>query len=249
MNRRLRILVTNDDGIEAPGIGPLALAAARAGHEVVLAAPARQWSGASAAILVDDDADQVSVERRHAPRGVAESWAVHAAPAMCVLLALRGSFGARPDAVLSGINYGANTGRVLLHSGTAGAALTAGVGGVAAVAVSLDVGFAPPALHWDDAADTAVALLPLLREQGAAAVLNVNVPNAPGPHAYREAPLATGGVVQTTTPEAEEDEESVRVALSGADEGSDLDLLARGFATVTALTPPAAVPLVGRLPR
>lgn len=245
----LRILVVNDDGIDAPGIRPLAVAAAAAGHEVVLAAPARQWSGASAAILVDDDAEQVAVDRRQLP-GVPDAYAVHAAPAMCVLLALRGSFGARPDVVLSGINYGANTGRVLLHSGTAGAALTAGVGGLRALAVSLDVDWSAADLRWEDAAQAAVELLPLLQAQPPATVLNLNVPNRPGPIEFREAPLATGGVVRTSSPESDE-QEAVRAGVEGdgsADEGSDLDLLEQGFATVTAITPPGAVPLQGRLP-
>ncbi|MFD1722705.1 5'/3'-nucleotidase SurE [Amnibacterium endophyticum] len=245
----LRILVVNDDGIDAPGIRPLAVAAVAAGHEVVIAAPARQWSGASAAILVDDDADQVAVDRRQVP-GVPEAFAVHAAPAMCVLLALRGSFGPRPDVVLSGINYGANTGRVLLHSGTAGAALTAGVGGLRALAVSLDVDQPSDALHWEDAAAAAVTLLPLLQAQPAATVLNLNAPNRPGAFEFREAPLATGGVVRTSSADGG-DEEELRAALGragAADAGSDLDLLAQGYATVTAITPPGAVALQGALP-
>ena len=245
------MLVTNDDGIDAPGIRALAVAAADAGHEVVVAAPARQWSGASAALLIDDGADQVEVERRHPPGRASAAWAVHAAPAMCVLLGLRGSFGRKPDLVLSGVNYGANTGRVLLHSGTAGAALTAGVGGIRAIAVSLDVGLHASDLHWGVAAEAAVRLIPVLQDEAAGTVLNVNVPNTAGPHPFAEAPLAVGGVVHTTVSEADEHEESVRLALAtptGADAGSDLELLGRGFATVTAVVPPAAVALRGRLP-
>lgn len=252
MSRRLRVLVTNDDGIEAPGIHALAVAAADAGHEVVVAAPARQWSGASAAILLDDDAEQVEVEQRRPPGRAADAWAVHAAPAMCVLLALRGSFGRRPDVVLSGVNYGANTGRVLLHSGTLGAAMTAGVGGVPAIGVSLDVGLHPAELHWAGAAEAAVRLIPSLQAEPVGTVLNLNVPNAQGPHPFAEAPLASGGVVHTTTAEDPDDEDSVRLALAtpgAADHGSDLDLLTRGFATVTSVLPPSAIPLRGRLPR
>ena len=251
MSGRIRLLITNDDGIDAPGIRALALAAADAGHEVVIAAPARQSSGSSAAILVDDDAEEVAIEERRPPGRVAAAWAVHAAPAMCVLLGLRGTFGPVPDAVLSGVNYGANTGRVLLHSGTAGAALTAGVGGVRAIAVSLDLGFAPAVLHWDDAGAAAVRLLDTLLAEPSGTVLNLNVPNTPGPHRFAEAPLASGGVVHTTTSDAEEDDESVRMALAkggGADAGSDLDLLAQGLATVTSITPPGATALRAGLP-
>ncbi len=252
VSRRLRLLVTNDDGIDAPGIRALALAAADAGHDVVIAAPARQSSGSGAAILVDDDAEQVPVEERRPPGRVATAWAVHAAPAMCVLLGLRGTFGPLPDAVLSGVNYGANTGRVLLHSGTAGAALTAGVAGVRAIAVSLDLGDRPDQLGWDDAGATAVRLLGVLMAEPAGTVLNLNVPNSPGPHRFAEAPLSSGGVVHTSTSDAQGEDESVRRALARGevdpDAGSDLDLLAQGLATVTSITPPGSTALLGRLP-
>lgn len=238
-----RLLVTNDDGIDAPGLRALVRALGDAGHEVLVAAPARQYSGASAAILVDGEADDVVVEERQVPGAIA-AWAVGAAPAMCVLLAQWGRFGAAPEAVVSGINDGPNTGRVLLHSGTVGAALTAGVGGWRALAVSLDVGLAPERLHWEDAAAVAIDLLPVLLEEAPGTVLNLNVPNGPGPHGVVEAPLDVGGIVSTTAADADVDEEAVRVGLArGGAEGSDSDLLAAGLATVTAVVPPTATRL------
>ncbi len=238
-----RLLVTNDDGIDAPGLRALVRALADAGHEVVVAAPARQYSGASAAILVDGEADEVEVAERQVPGAVA-AWAIGAAPAMCVLLAQWGRFGPAPEAVVSGINDGPNTGRVLLHSGTVGAALTAGVAGWRALAVSLDVGRSPAALHWAPAAAVAIGLLPVLLGEPEGTVLNLNVPNTAGPHRLVEAPLDTGGIVSTSEAGAEIDEEAVRLAVGRrGPEGTDSHLLQEGLATVTAIVPPAAVRL------
>ena len=85
-------------------------------------------------------------------------YAIDAPPAATVYAGLLGAFGARPDAVASGINPGANTGHLVLHSGTVGAALTAAAVGVPAIAVSIAWGeqhewataaaFAPAALEW-----------------------------------------------------------------------------------------------------
>ena len=145
----MRLLVTNDDGIGSPGITALARAAVDAGHDVVVAAPAEQSSGASAAITADQRDGDTPV--RHVELDALAAFAVQAQPAHIVLAAVRGWLDPAPDVVLSGINHGANVGRMVLHSGTVGAALTAGIHGVRALAVSLDVALRPagPDRHWD----------------------------------------------------------------------------------------------------
>lgn len=250
----MRVLVTNDDGIDAPGLHALIRAAAEAGHEVVAAAPARQASGSSAAVLIDAEDDRtvgrIRLEERELP-GAAAAWSVGGSPAICVRLALGGAFGPRPDLVLSGVNPGANTGRVLIHSGTVGAALTAGVMGARAIAVSLDE-LDDRAEHlFDQAAVLAVELVDTLLAEPEGTVLNLNVPNSPGPHPLVETPLDAAGVVHTTTPDADADELSVAVALDAgqdAEPGSDVDRLSAGAATVTAIVPPHAIPLSRPLP-
>jgi len=168
-----------------------------------------------------------------------------------VLLAIHGRFGERPDLVVSGPNHGANVGRVVLHSGTVGAALTAGANGIRGLAISLDVGLAPTEFHWDAAARAAVRVLDTVVAQAEGAVVNLNVPNRPGDAELIEAPLDPAGIVHTTTTE-DDDEDSVRLALASATglsvDESDADLLHRGYATVTSLAPLAATPLVGTLP-
>jgi 5'-nucleotidase len=243
----MRILVTNDDGVEAPGIDELATALHNAGNDVVVAAPARQYSGASASILIDGDEPRVDVRRHELPGGV-QAFAVGAAPAMCVLLAIHGRFGEPFDLVVSGPNHGANAGRVVLHSGTVGAALTAGANGIRGLAVSLDVGLAPTEFHWDSAARAAVRVLDTVLAQPEACVVNLNVPNRADDAELREAPLDPAGIVHTTTTE-DDDEDSVRLALASATgrsvADSDADLLLRGFATVTSIAPLSALPLEG----
>lgn len=183
----MRILVTNDDGIEADGLGVLARTM-RAHGDVVVVAPDGEYSGSGAAIgpvhLIDPQVHDGHVE------GIEQSWAVAGPPALCVLFARLGAFG-DVDLVVSGINPGANVGRSVYHSGTVGAVLTARNGGISGIAVSQVVsGFgvegqavddAPADQHWQTAADVAsVALDALLRDRRAddePFAVNLNVPN------------------------------------------------------------------------
>jgi 5'-nucleotidase len=232
--------VTNDDGISSPGLLWLAAMAADAGFEVIIAAPAFESSGSSASIAAAESDGKIVMERRRLDglEGV-PAYAVKAPPALITLIAGHGAFGTPPDLVLSGINRGANVGRAILHSGTVGAALTAGVNGARGIAVSLDVGTHTDNLRWSTACDVVHRLLAFVTEQPAGAVLNLNVPDvAPDKVAgLREAPLAPFGVVQTTMTEQGEGHIRLSVAEdSGTYEpGTDADLLAQGYATVTSI--------------
>jgi 5'-nucleotidase len=251
----MRILVTNDDGIDAPGIHALALAARRHGADVVVAAPAKESSGASAAISAVEQDGRVVVEQRELPglEGV-PAYAVTGSPSFIAILGARRAFGEPPEIVLSGVNRGANAGHAVLHSGTVGAALTAAEVGCRAIAVSLDVltmGAADPtsggaaiaelmvdeaSRHWETAAVLAVGLLDQLVRLPAETVLNLNVPDVasdqlPG---IRRARLARFGQVQMTV--AEMGRGYVRMALAaseGNDPDTDVVLLGQGYATLT----------------
>jgi 5'-nucleotidase len=184
----VRILVTNDDGVDAVGLHILARRLVELG-DVVVAAPDREYSGASAALgtlhLIRPEVRRVDLD------GVPEAWSVTGPPALCVMFARLGVFGAPFDLVVSGINPGANAGRAIYHSGTVGAALTARNGGVSGLAVSQAVDdFGVEGQGWDDmladqewdtAADIGVrvarAMLDDLPDEPI--VLNVNVPNRP----------------------------------------------------------------------
>lgn len=236
-----RALVTNDDGIDSPGLHALAIAAQQAGLDVIVAAPAEQASGASAALTAARREGRTAVERRDVPGldGI-QAWAVHAQPAHIVAAALNGWFDPRPDLVLSGINHGANVGRAVLHSGTVGAALTAGINDSRAVAVSLDVALRPSGnRHWETASGLLAPVLELLLDAPEATVLSLNVPDRPaaevGP--IRHARLARGGAVQARVDEVRDGH--VRLAEFEMDEapepGTDSALLAAGYPTLTEL--------------
>jgi 5'-nucleotidase len=250
-----RVLVTNDDGIDAVGIGVLAAALAARGFETVVAAPRIDSSGTSAALTATEDDGRVLVERRDLD-GV-PGYAIAGSPAYITLLGLHGAFGPAPDLVVSGINRGANAGRAVLHSGTVGAALTASAAGCRAMAVSLDI-LSPEnattasggavmrmteadeaARNWSTAAATAVDLVDTLLAAPAGVVLNVNAPALPAERlrGVRRATLAAFGQVQMAV--VETGEGFVRTALEESGEqlvpGTDLAALAEGYATVTAL--------------
>jgi 5'/3'-nucleotidase len=236
-----RVLITNDDGIAAPGLAALAAAARRHGFDVVVAAPSREMSGMSAALRLDGN----TFHRTEA------GLAVDGTPASIVGLAARGAFGEPPDLVLSGINRGANVGVGIVHSGTVGAVLTAANGGRRGLAVSLDVLLPggdltePPddELPWTAAADVATGLFDQVLAAPPGTVLNLNVPGRVPVTGLRTATLAPFGqvelVVETTADGVRPGLERSRASAPG----SDIDLLAEGFATVTAVRPPAAVPL------
>ncbi len=250
----MRALITNDDGIDSPGLWTLAQVARDAGLDVVVAAPSTEFSGSSASIIAQQEDGRIRFRLHDIPAldGI-DTYAVEAAPALIALIAAHGNFGAVPDLVLSGINRGANIGRVILHSGTVGAALTAAVNGIRALAVSLDVGLNPTEHHWRTAGILAGRLLPVLADEDPGAVLNLNVPNVPPEllPELREANLARFGVVQTTMTEPFGDDVRLAVADSDApaEPGTDAACLAAGIAPVTRIQPVDDAPLGFDLPR
>ncbi|MFP3905707.1 MAG: 5'/3'-nucleotidase SurE [Acidimicrobiales bacterium] len=234
-----RALITNDDGIDSAGLHALARLALDLGLDVVVAAPSRESSGASASLGAVEDHGHIVTETR-AIEGLesARVLAVQAAPALIVRAATHGAFGPAPDLVLSGINQGANTGHAVLHSGTVGAAFTARAFGRPALAVSLDSG--GDLWHWETATGLAEPLVRwLMMRHDTPAVLNLNVPNvgADAVRGLRRAPLATFGAVQTKV--SERGHGYVRLEYREVDvtaePDSDAALLAHRWACVTPL--------------
>jgi 5'-nucleotidase len=233
--------VTNDDGIDSRGLAILAVAALRVGLDVVVAAPSRQFSGAGAGLIATTREGWTVLERRQLPGLPSiEAYALEAQPGYIVRAALRGWLDPAPELVLAGINHGANVGRAILHSGTVGAALTAGVNGVRGLAVSLDIGRRPAQPpHWDTAAHLLPRILDLLTGAPRGTVLTLNVPDRP-PDALaelRHASLAAFGTVQTRVDRVENGQLCLaQVELDIPPEvGSDSALLAAGHPTLTAL--------------
>jgi 5'-nucleotidase len=233
----MRILVTNDDGVDSPGIVALAQSLQRAGHETVVVAPNSDRSGSSAAIgAVHRSGPIPFTEHAWTDFPDVRVLSIDAPPATAVYAACLGGFGDPPDLVASGVNPGANTGHLVLHSGTVGAALTAANFGVSGLAVSIGVG---DPYRWDTAAELAVAALGWLVDQPAKTVLNLNVPNLPREEVrgVRTASLAPFGTVRAALVESQGGGLQMELAEHGVElpPDSDTALVQAGFTSVTSL--------------
>lgn len=165
----MRILITNDDGIEAPGIKALA-DEVRRHAQVTVCAPHVQRSAVSSSITLYTPL----IVSEWKDRGVRHA-AIQGTPADAVKLALSEILDEPPDLVLSGINHGLNTGSNILYSGTVAAALEAAQVGVPAIALSIEAVPNPP---YRAAAKLCWRLIQWLRKagDGRGLVYNVNVP-------------------------------------------------------------------------
>ena len=168
----MRVLVSNDDGVDAPGIHALAQGLRDAGHEVYVVAPDRDRSGASNSLTLD-----LPIRVKHLDH---YTCSVAGTPTDCVHLALTGLLEFEPDIVVSGINNTANLGDDVIYSGTVAAAMEGRFLGLPAVAVSL-VTADHKGLHYETAARAAVEIIARLRTDPLPAntILNVNVPDLP----------------------------------------------------------------------
>jgi 5'-nucleotidase len=235
-----RALITNDDGIDSPGIRVLAKAARDAGLEAVIAAPSWDSSGSAASLTAVEEEGRFLVDER-VIEGLPDTraYAVEGAPAFIVRAGLHGAFGPPPDVVLSGVNLGMNTGSAVLHSGTVGAVLTAATQRCRGMAVSLAAG---QNLHWDTAGALARELIPWLLDTQPGTVLNLNVPDLPLEQlrGLRRARLSATGTVQANVTEV--DKGYVQLSYTEVDEefepGTDAALLRDGYACFTPLLAP-----------
>ena len=173
-SQTMRILVTNDDGIDSPGIYALAQALQGVG-EVTVVAPNQQQSAVGHALTVAVPLRVHPYERNGKPFG----HAVTGTPADCVKLALDAILPERPDIVVSGINHGRNTAVSLIYSGTVSAATEGTLLGIPSIAISLD-NFSLDA-DFTHAAEVAAWLVPILHQHHLprGVLLNVNVPAIP----------------------------------------------------------------------
>jgi 5'-nucleotidase len=173
----VRVLLTNDDGVQAPGIAALCRALeARAGMEVAVSAPERERSAVGHAITLHKPlhANPFEIAGVRSP-----VWSVSGTPADSTKIAVLALMQSRPDLVISGINRGANVGGDVMYSGTVSAALEANVMGIPAIAVSL-AGFEN--LDYGPAADFIAGMVGRLAQAPLpeyAYLLNVNLPLGP----------------------------------------------------------------------
>ncbi len=139
----MRILVTNDDGIEAPGLKCLEDIAAKLSDDVWVVAPETNQSGASHSLTLHEPLRCRKVsERRYAVRGT---------PTDCVIMGVRHVLlDDPPDLILSGVNYGTNIAEDVTYSGTIAGAIEGALLGIPSIAMSLAVGFNEKGdIHWE----------------------------------------------------------------------------------------------------
>ena len=166
----MKILLTNDDSISSPGIQLLAIGLREAGHRVFVIAPSYNRSGVSHSIsFINGPCKITEIEK--------DTWYCDGTPADCVVLGLLGGIPemGTPDAIVSGINRGANLGTDLLYSGTAAAARQGAVHKIPSLALSLHEGLV---WNWEMAVIFAVEHLgEMLSYWKPDTFININIPN------------------------------------------------------------------------
>ncbi|MBN1663300.1 MAG: 5'/3'-nucleotidase SurE [Deltaproteobacteria bacterium] len=171
----MNILVTNDDGIESPGIWALAAAMNRLGNTVIVA-PEKEQSAMGTSVTLKSTTTVNEV-----PSSIpgVKAYAVGGTPSDCVIVGLRVMREARIDMLVSGINYGPNCGRDIPHSGTVMATLPGYFRRIPSIAVSLAVRGYQDETRFDVAAGVAESVAESVKEGRlpAVGIININVPN------------------------------------------------------------------------
>ncbi len=237
--RRPKILLSNDDGVHAPGLRAL-YEVFKSFGEVVVVAPLEERSTTGHSLTLHKPLRMIPIAK--------DFYGVSGSPADCVYLGSRKVFGSLPDLVISGINRGANMGQDVYYSGTVSAAREACILGVPSMAVSLDVNFrrTPPEekLHYRSAALVALSVARQIPEMGLPrhTLLNLNVPDLPmarikGVQLARQGfRYYSGGILQRKDHRGK-DYYWVGGTYRGyqREAGSDCDFLERKYAALTPL--------------
>jgi 5'-nucleotidase len=168
-DKRMKILISNDDGVHAPGLAFLADALSKIA-DITVVAPDRNRSGVSNSLTLDQPLRVITASNGF--------YSVTGTPTDCVHIAITGLLKELPDMVVSGINEGSNLSDDVLYSGTVAAATEGRFLGLPSVAISLA---GPRCEHYDTAAKVAKIIVERLRETPLTSdtILNVNVPDVP----------------------------------------------------------------------
>ena len=183
----MRILITNDDGIHAPGLGVLEQIARALSDEVWIVAPEHDQSGVSHSLSLNDPLRLREVGERH--------YAVKGTPTDCVIMGARHLMKAKPELVLSGVNRGRNAGEDVLYSGTVAGAKEAAVLGIPAFALSQAYashkGKEP---YWQTPIQHGPDIIRRVLKEGVPrdVLININFPDCP-PDAVKGVAIATQG--------------------------------------------------------
>jgi 5'-nucleotidase len=172
----MRILITNDDGIHAPGLGVLERIAAELSDDVVVVAPETDQSGVAHSLSLNDPLRLREISPRH--------FAVRGTPSDCIVMAIRKVLEGRPpDVILSGVNRGQNVAEDVTYSGTIAGAMEGTLLGIPSFALSqaYSAGRNGAAIHWDCAETHAPGLIRRVLVEGIPpnVLININFPDRP----------------------------------------------------------------------
>lgn len=229
----MRILVSNDDGINAKGIAKLAELAKQFG-EVVVVAPAHQCSAMSAKITI---CQNMELKKASFPVEGVEAYSLDGTPADCVKVALEYLLKEKPDYVFSGMNFGYNTSIETCYSGTVAAAMEGLMKGIPAIAFSTDFvdDYGTADKYGKEVVEKIFAQKPLCGE-----IWNVNFPSC-SPEDCKgilwDRKLARHQYYADAYNEKGKTEEGILIQLEGqpvkeAMEGSDIEALLNGYVSV-----------------
>ena len=230
----MRILLTNDDGINAEGIKAFWRALRRIG-EVTVVAPETEMSAVGHSITISDPLRVRQVKLNGEPYGMA----VNGTPADCVKIAVRAILKERPDMVVSGVNHGQNVATNIIYSGTVSAATEGTILGIPSVAVSL-ASFTGG--DFDMAADYGVRVINEVAARGLPpdTLVNVNVPAIPraqvkGIKVCRMGMSKFADMFERRVDPRQHDYywQGGRMEIYPQDEGADIKWLSENWVTVT----------------
>ncbi len=176
----MRILITNDDGIHAPGLAIMERIAREISDDIFVIAPETEQSGVAHSLSLNDPLRLREISKRH--------YAVKGTPTDCVIMGVRKLMDAPPDLVLSGVNCGQNVAEDVTYSGTIAAAMEGTMLGIPSIALSQVYDFfaGRQTIHWSCAEAHAVSVMRKLLAAGIPpdVLMNVNFP-ACLPHEVR----------------------------------------------------------------
>lgn len=228
----MKVLISNDDGIFAPGIDALVKAFAAAGHEVLVCAPDSQRSAASHSLTIG----RALTVKEVAMDGAKKAWAIGGTPADCVKLGLT-VLCPEAEAVVSGINRGYNVGTDILYSGTVAAAMEGAICGRPALAISQH----ERREDYERAAELAVRAFDQMKEKGLApmSVLNLNYPESGEAKGLVSAVMGQLIYDENYMPGVNENGDVIYtlkgVVRSDIPQSDDYEKLCKGYATATVL--------------
>ncbi len=232
----MRILLTNDDGIFAPGLAAM-YKQLKKFADITVIAPAEVKSGAGHSITIHHPliCDKVKIPHRFA------GYQIHGSPADCVKIGLMQLCEEPPDLVVSGMNDGANVGINVYYSGTVAAAMESAFFRVPAVAVSLAREDEPAKMDFKAGAGYACEVIKKLLPLSGGEVVNINIPllSQGRPKGVKPVAQSTHGFDETYKPQKTADGQTVYQLNGGAhrphDGPTDTTALMDGFITITAL--------------